>query len=216
MYRPNYVNTTPIAICDAASPYSDGLVLTRANHEENVSANAPKNYYRLSDIVFPQSVTANDWMRIDAISGGHVVLLGAMLECPEWSYPDKFSTAYLRNVSFSGLLHTNTTSLVDQLHLFTWTGLTGTAASDNAGRYQCRNYNLLSAGSRQCNTEKSFILAADNFGFSSSELSHNHAVVVGFGIFNPTTTVASAVDVRFTLTASQHLTERPAFDPSRD
>ena len=211
MYRPNYINTTPIRQVDVAIPYSNGLVLTRAAHQQNVSADNFRWYYRLSDTVYEQSVSVSDWMRCDHIDGGHVILLGAMLRSPEMDAGGDFTTAYLRNVSFSGLLHTNTTALVDKLHMFTWTAVTPTAVSNNAGLSSVGNYNILSCGGRQCDVDKSFILTEDNLAVTP----HPYALAVGFGIFNPTTTVADAVDVKFTLNANQHLHERPCFDPSR-
>ena len=215
MFRPNYINTTPIMIADPAAPYSDGLVLTQANHQENIAANTPKDYYRLSDSVYPNSISVNDWFRMDTLAGNHVVLLGAMLHSPEFDEGATFDTAILRTVSFNGLVSaSNYNDLDNGLQTFVWTALTGTGASNNAGVYQCRNYSLLSAGSQCHSVDKSFILATDNFS-ATSLASQAHAIVVGFGVYNASSQNATTVQCRFTMTASQHLHERPAFDPSR-
>ena len=112
MYRPNYINNLPIQFTDPAVPYSNGLALTQATHQENVATNTHKKYYRLSDTVFTQSFCINNWMRIDHLAGGHIVLLGAMLQSPEIA-AGNFDTGILRDVSFNGLVHTNTDSLKD-------------------------------------------------------------------------------------------------------
>ena len=215
MFRPNYINTTPIMIADPAAPYSDGLVLTQTTHQENIAANTTKNYYRLSDTVYPNSISVNDYMRINTLAAGHVVLLGAMLHSPEFDVGATFDTAILRTVSFNGLVSSsNAADLDNGLQSFVWTALTGTAPSNNAGVFQCRNYTILSAAGQCHSVDKSFILATDNFS-ATSLASQSHAVVVGFGIYNASSVNASVVQCRFSMTASQHLHERPTFDPSR-
>ena len=215
MFRPNYINTTPIMIADPASPYSDGLILTQANHQENIAANTTKNYYRLSDSVYPNSISVNDWFRMDGLAGNHVVLLGAMLYSPEFAEGATFDTAILRTVSFNGLVSaTNYNDLDNGLQTFVWASLTGTAASNNAGVYQCRNYTILSAAGQCHSVDKSFILATDNFS-ATPLASTSHAIVVGFGVYNASSQNATTVQCRFSMTASQHLHERPTFDPSR-
>ena len=216
MYRPNYINTTPIQLVDATAPYTDGLILTSANHQQDISTSSAKRYYSMTEQVYPQSISVNGWMQLDHLSGGHLVLLGATLQSPEMDAGGDFTTAYLRQLSFSGLLHTNTTSVVDDLHLFTWTGIASSTPPNNAGYKAVSNYTILSSGGRRCSCNDSFVLTSDNFAFDSSfDFSIPHVVACGYGIYNPTATQADAVQCRFSMTASQHLHERPVFDPSR-
>ena len=216
MFRPNYIQQTPIMIADPASPYSDGLILTQANHQVNIAANEHKNYYRLSQSVYDQSITTNDWLRMDTLAGNHAVLLGVMLSSPELEAGGTFDTAILRTVSFNGLVSaSNVGDLNNGLQTFVWTGMSRTDAPDNAGIKVTRNYNILSAGGQCHSVDKSFILATDNFAIAPEIVSIPHAVVVGFGIYNADDTAATTVQCRFTMTASQHLHERPTFDPSR-
>ena len=211
MYRPNYINTTPIQHVDPLTPYNDGISLTRTTHQNSVSTDGAKVYAGLAEAVFPDSFAINSWMRIDHIDGGHVCLLGARLASPEIA-AGNFDTGILRTVSFSGLLHSNTA--LDTLHTFVWVGLGSGGALQNGGISHTRNYSILFAGGKQCSNEKSFILSQDNGAFDSGV--SGYVVIVGFGIYNPGTIVADAVQCRFSLNAHQHLTEKPVFDPSRD